>query len=75
VAGTTTSADGDQVWNCGSCGERNYFWREFCGRCKRPCLNPYGSDKLAQTRKVWSTGVCVHGVFAPVSTLYTGPAA
>lgn len=66
IPGFSATAEGDLVWNCGSCGERNFFWREFCGRCKRPCANPYGSDKLSQTRKVtnwggWCVYVCAGG--------------
>lgn len=53
-AAASAASSEDQQWNCGSCGTANFMWREFCGNCKRPCPNPYGSDKLSQTRKVGS---------------------
>jgi hypothetical protein len=54
AAAAAAAGGEDQTWNCGSCGRANFIWREFCSHCKKPCANPYATDKLSQTKKVRS---------------------
>uniref|UniRef100_A0A383VVQ6 RanBP2-type domain-containing protein n=1 Tax=Tetradesmus obliquus TaxID=3088 RepID=A0A383VVQ6_TETOB len=51
ASAAAAAAGEDQTWNCGGCGRQNFIWREFCSHCKRPCANPYATDKLSQTKK------------------------